>query len=80
MICKSMSWQRDMRMRTPYDARIGAWFWKGSSVADQTIDSLLGRLQATTPNVCAIFVKVSNGSWWQGGIDTIASELDINGV
>ncbi len=66
-------------MNSPFDGKIGAWFWQASSISEKSIDKFLDMLEAKTPNVRAVFVKSNNGKVWQGQNDTIPSEMNING-
>jgi murein DD-endopeptidase MepM/ murein hydrolase activator NlpD len=62
---------------TPYDGQAGMWHWKGQAVAENTIDQLASNLKAFAPNIKHIWVKVGDGSSWQGRFDD--SAMAING-
>lgn len=62
---------------TPYDGKLALWHWKGSSVAEQTIDEFARTLKQWAPHVKQVFVKTSDGSDWMGKYDS--GELAING-
>ena len=63
---------------TPYDGNVSYWYWKGSSIVENTLKQMLANIQRNTPNVRQIFVKTSDGSHWMGNYDY--SELAINGL
>jgi murein DD-endopeptidase MepM/ murein hydrolase activator NlpD len=62
---------------TPYDKKPGIWHWKGSSVAEQTIEALARTIRKWAPHVKMVFVKTSDGSDWMGKYDS--GQLAING-
>jgi murein DD-endopeptidase MepM/ murein hydrolase activator NlpD len=66
---------------TPYDGKIGIWFWKGESVAERTIDEFAANLKRRAPNVSQVWVKTSDGTAWMGNYDNsplaIKSPQDI---
>ena len=66
------------RPPTPYDGNVSYWYWKGSSIVENTLKQMLANIQRNTPNVRQIFVKTSDGSHWMGNYDY--SELAINGL
>ena len=63
---------------TPYDGKVGIWHWKGTSVAEETIEQLLTNIKNRTPNVDQIWVKISDGDHWMSEFDS--SELSISGA
>ncbi|MEL6308642.1 MAG: peptidoglycan DD-metalloendopeptidase family protein [Chloroflexota bacterium] len=63
---------------TPYDGKVAIWHWKGSAVAESTIDELAANIKNRAPNVDAVWVKTSDGASWQGDFDT--SSMAVNGV
>src|SRR5688572_10805863 len=65
-------------MPTPYDNRVALWHWKGSAVAQTSIDDLARYIKTNMPAVSAVLVKTSDGTQWQGMYD--ASPLHINGT
>ncbi len=64
-------------MTTPYDDKIALWHWKGSSVAEQSIEDFVRTLRQWAPYVKQLFVKTSDGSDWMGKYDN--SPLAIHG-
>ena len=67
----------DDRPTTPYDGKVAVWHWKGDSIAERTIDEFAGNIRRLAPNVKQIWVKTSDGSFWQGRFDS--SQLAVNG-
>lgn len=62
---------------TPYDGKIAIWHWKGSSIAETSIEQFVANVKARTPNVKQIWVKTSDSDEWMGEYDD--SALAING-
>lgn len=56
-------------MATPYDGKIGFWHWTGESVGENSIDALAQTVKKWCPNADAIYVKTSDGIYWQGRWD-----------
>lgn len=63
---------------TPYDGKIALWHWKSDVVSERTLDEFASAIKTRTPNVNAVFVKISDGNAWQGNFDT--GNFAINGV
>lgn len=63
--------------RTPYDDKLGIWHWKGSSVAEETIEDVARTIRKWAPHVRMVFVKTSDGTDWMGKYDE--GPLAING-
>lgn len=64
-------------MATPYDGKVALWHWKGTSVAEQSIEAFVRTLKQWAPYVKQVFVKTSDGSDWMGKYDS--GPLAING-
>lgn len=56
-------------MATPYDGKIGFWHWTGESIGETSIDALAQTIRKWCPNGDAIYVKTSDGIYWQGRWD-----------
>jgi murein DD-endopeptidase MepM/ murein hydrolase activator NlpD len=54
---------------TPYDGEAGMWHWKGQAIPENTIEAFVANMKRFAPNVKQIWVKVSDGSSWQGRFD-----------
>lgn len=65
------------RIPTPYDNKVAIWHWKGTGVAENTIEELASRIVSLAPNVKQIWVKTSDGPYWMGEWDS--SAMAING-
>lgn len=65
-------------MTTPYDGKVSVWFWRGDFVSYTTIDELARGLRETMPAVNAVYVKVADGSNWQGNYEPSAA-FAVNG-
>lgn len=65
------------RTPTPYDNKVAIWHWKGTGVAENTIEELASEVVRRAPNVKQIWVKTSDGPDWMGEYD--ASAMAING-
>ncbi|QPC81089.1 peptidoglycan DD-metalloendopeptidase family protein [Phototrophicus methaneseepsis] len=63
---------------TPYDGAIAIWHWKGDGVAERTIEELATNVKRLAPNVSQIWVKTSDGPYWQGRFDS--SSMAVNGT
>lgn len=63
---------------TPYDGKVSVWFWRGDSVPYASIDELARGLRETMPAVNAVYVKVADGSNWQGTFERVA-DFAVNG-
>lgn len=63
---------------TPYDGKIYLWHWKGSGLAEQTIEDVVRTIKQWAPQVKGVFVKTSDGSDWLGRYDP-QPNLAING-
>lgn len=57
-------------MATPYDGKVAVWHWKGDSIAEETIDDMVKTLKNWAPAVKQVWVKTSDGEYWQGEFDT----------
>ncbi len=57
-------------MATPYDGKVAVWFWKGDSVAEDTIEDVVRTLKQWAPNVKQVWVKTSDGHNWMGEFDS----------
>ncbi len=57
-------------MATPYDGKVAVWHWKGDSVAEATVQDIADTLKTWAPNVKQVWVKTSDGEYWQGRFDT----------
>jgi murein DD-endopeptidase MepM/ murein hydrolase activator NlpD len=57
-------------MATPYDGKVAVWHWKGDSIAEETIEELVRTLKTWAPAVKQVWVKTSDGEYWQGEFDT----------
>jgi len=66
-------------MATPYDGKLAVWFWKGDSIAEETIEDLVRTIKTWAPNVTQVWVKTSDGENWMGEFDT-DRDLAIDGV
>ncbi|MFW5692338.1 MAG: peptidoglycan DD-metalloendopeptidase family protein [Chloroflexota bacterium] len=55
---------------TPYDGGSAIWHWKGQAVQETTIAEFAANIRRLAPNVRHIFVKVGDGSSWQGNFDS----------
>ena len=65
-------------MPTPYDGKVGLWHVSGGWVGEPTIEALCQTVKQQCPVADAIWVKTSNGKYWQAEYDTKA-EMEING-
>lgn len=68
---------------TPYDGKVALWHWKGSSLAENTIEEVVQNLKRVAPHVTMLFVKTSDyaastGARWMGYWDT-KRDLAIDG-
>ena len=63
---------------TPYDGGVAIWHWKGQAIPETTIEAFATNLKRNAPNVKHVFVKVGDGSSWQGEFDS--GDLAINNV
>jgi murein DD-endopeptidase MepM/ murein hydrolase activator NlpD len=68
---------------TPYDNKVGMWHWKGSSLAENTIEDVVRNLKRNAPHVTMLYVKTSDyapsvGARWMGYWDT-KRDLAIDG-
>ncbi|NDJ78365.1 MAG: hypothetical protein GYB65_19115, partial [Chloroflexi bacterium] len=66
-------------MATPYDGKVGVWHWKGDSIAEETIEDMVSTIKRWAPAVKQVWVKTSDGEYWQGQFDT-DRDLAIDGV
>jgi murein DD-endopeptidase MepM/ murein hydrolase activator NlpD/uncharacterized protein YraI len=62
---------------TPYDGAVAVWHWKGDSVPENTIEEFVANLKRRAPHVKQVWVKTSDGVFWQGRFDS--SEMAVNG-
>lgn len=62
---------------TPYDGKIAVWHWKGQAIPETTIAQFINNIKRDAPNVKSIFVKIGDGSAWQGRFDE--GDMAING-
>jgi len=67
----------DIDVPTPYDGKVAIWHWKGDSVPENTIEEFIANLKRRAPNVKQVWVKTSDGIFWQGRFDN--SDMAING-
>lgn len=65
-------------MSTVYDNTVGVWFWKGTSVLDETVEETVRTIKQWAPAINAIYVKTSDGGAFQGQFDT-DQDFAING-
>ena len=65
-------------MTIPYDGHSALWHWKGSGLAEQSIEEFARTIKQWAPHVKHVFVKTSDGSDWMGVYDS--GPLAINGV
>lgn len=63
---------------TPYDGKVGVWHWKGSGLAETTIEEFVRTLKQWAPHVKQVFVKTSDGSDWMSRFDG-NSQMAISG-
>ena len=63
---------------TPYDGKVAIWHWKGSAVAQNTINEVLNDIKTNAPDVNQIWVKITNGTNWMSEYDT--SDMAISGA
>jgi murein DD-endopeptidase MepM/ murein hydrolase activator NlpD len=66
-------------MATPYDGKVAIWHWKGDSIAEETVEDVVSTLQKWAPAVKQVWVKTSDGEYWQGQFDS-DRDLAIDGV
>ena len=64
-------------MPTPYDHTVGIVHWAGKAVRERTIDELIATLAREAPNVNALYVKTSDGIYWQGVYDDPENKHDL---
>ena len=64
---------------TPYDGNSGIWFWKGEVIPETTIAQYAENMKRLAPNLKGIWVKVGDGSSWQGQFDRGGGEMAVNG-
>jgi murein DD-endopeptidase MepM/ murein hydrolase activator NlpD len=57
-------------MATPYDGKVAIWHWKGDSIAEESIEAVVRTIKTWAPNVTQLWVKTSDGEYWQGQFDT----------
>jgi murein DD-endopeptidase MepM/ murein hydrolase activator NlpD len=57
-------------MATPYDGKVAIWHWKGDSIAEESIEAVVRTIKTWVPNVTQLWVKTSDGEYWQGQFDT----------
>jgi murein DD-endopeptidase MepM/ murein hydrolase activator NlpD len=62
---------------TPYDGKVGVWYWKGDGLTERTIDEVAVNIKRLAPNVSQLWVKTNDGPNWMGRFDR--SPLAING-
>jgi murein DD-endopeptidase MepM/ murein hydrolase activator NlpD len=62
---------------TPYDGKMCLWHWKGTAIPETTIAQFISNVKRDAPNLGAIFVKVGDGSSWQGNFDS--GDMAVNG-
>jgi len=62
---------------TPYDGAVAVWHWKGTSVPESTPEELAANLKRAAPNVNQLWVKTSDGIYWQGRFDS--GSMAVNG-
>lgn len=63
---------------TPYDGKVAVWFWRSDSIPYTSIDELARGLRETMPAVNTVYVKVADGSNWQGTYERVA-DFAVNG-
>lgn len=66
-------------MATPYDGKVGIWHWKGDSIAEDSIEALCRTIKKWAPAITQVWVKTSDGEYWQGKFDTDRN-LAIDGL
>jgi hypothetical protein len=57
-------------MATPYDGKVAVWHWKGDSIAEESIEAVVRTIKTWAPYVTQLWVKTSDGEYWQGQFDT----------
>jgi murein DD-endopeptidase MepM/ murein hydrolase activator NlpD len=57
-------------MATPYDGKVAIWHWKGDAIAEESIEAVVRTIKTWAPNVTQLWVKTSDGEYWQGQFDT----------
>jgi hypothetical protein len=57
-------------MATPYDGKVAIWHWKGDSIAEESIEAVVRTIKTWAPAVTQLWVKTSDGEYWQGQFDT----------
>lgn len=62
---------------TPYDGKVSIWHWKGQAIPETTIAQFVANLKKNAPNVKGVFVKIGDGSAWQGRFDE--GDMAVNG-
>lgn len=62
---------------TPYDGHSAMWHWKGQAIAENTIEQYVASMKSFAPNVKQMWVKIGDGSSWQGRFDN--TPMAING-
>ena len=53
---------------TVYDGKVAVWYVHGRTVAENTIEEIIGVLQKFAPAVEAVWVKIGEASEWMGNI------------
>jgi hypothetical protein len=62
---------------TPYDDKIGIWYFYGGAVAEKTIDQIAQTILTYAPAVNAVYVKTSDGSDWMAEFETDTTKRDL---
>ena len=62
---------------TPYDGKMAIWHWKGQAIPESTMAQFIANVKRDAPGAGAIFVKVGDGSSWQGTFDS--GDMAVNG-
>lgn len=58
------------QVETPYDGKTAVWHWRGDAIPETTIEQFAANVRRLTPNVKQIWVKTSDGPFFQGTFDT----------
>ena len=66
-------------MPTPFDATLAGVFWSGRSVGERSISQLVTNVKSSAPNMTEVYVKTSDGAFWQGHFDETNPGLTMSG-
>lgn len=64
-------------MSTPYTGKTALWHWVGEYIPEKTIEEFAQSIKSKAPNISQIWVKTSDGIYWQGRFDS--SLLSVKG-